>query len=436
MELTQGMELAQVLKLSPGLLQSMEMLQMNTLELGAYLKELALENPVLEEAEPGQGQDTWEAFASQVPWLGDTPWTGQTAQKGDWGRGESPTESLAFLLEEQLARRGLSPELLAVCRYLAGVLDDDGRLDPEDLAGLRTAGVPAELLERGVEVLQSLEPAGVGARSLEECLLLQLRRLPGEHTVAQAICQGHLEELSKEHYGALARRLGVTQRQVEAAAREIRALSPSPVGEGAEPSAVPFIRPEMDGELRVFVNQWDLPQYQVSQTYRQMLRGGVEAETADYLRQKLQQAQWVLTCVQRRRKTLEACVQALVQAQAAYFRGCQAAPGPLLRREVAAQLGVHPSTVTRALRHKYLQCRQGLFPMEYFFARPMGAEGASPQRVKVALARMIQGEDPGRPLSDQALGERLQAAGMPLARRTVAKSRREMGLPPAYRRRR
>lgn len=120
MELTQGMELAQVLKLSPGLLQSMEMLQMNTLELGAYLKELALENPVLEEAEPGQGQDTWEAFASQVPWLGDTPWTGQTAQEGDWGRGESPTESLAFLLEEQLARRGLSPELLAVCRYLAG----------------------------------------------------------------------------------------------------------------------------------------------------------------------------------------------------------------------------------------------------------------------------------------------------------------------------
>ncbi|MFQ9859221.1 MAG: hypothetical protein ACLRWL_04670 [Evtepia gabavorous] len=129
MELTQGMELAQVLKLSPGLLQSMEMLQMNTLELGAYLKELALENPVLEEAEPGQGQgqDTWEAFASQVPWLGDTPWTGQTAQEGDWGRGESPTESLAFLLEEQLARRGLSPELLAVCRYLAGLLDDDGR---------------------------------------------------------------------------------------------------------------------------------------------------------------------------------------------------------------------------------------------------------------------------------------------------------------------
>ena len=298
MELTQGMELAQVLKLSPGLLQSMEMLQMNTLELGAYLKELALENPVLEEAEPGQGQgqDTWEAFASQVPWLGDTPWTGQTAQEGDWGRGESPTESLAFLLEEQLARRGLSPELLAVCRYLAGLLDDDGRLDPEDLAGLRTAGVPAELLERGVEVLQSLEPAGVGARSLEECLLLQLRRLPGEHTVAQAICQGHLEELSKEHYGALARRLGVTQRQVEAAAREIRALSPSPVGEGVEPPAVPFIRPdvwvaEMDGELRVFVNQWDLPQYQVSQTYRQMLRGGVEAETADYLRQKLQQAE-------------------------------------------------------------------------------------------------------------------------------------------------
>lgn len=105
-------------------------------------------------------------------------------------------------------------------------------------------------------------------------------------------------------------------------------------------------------------------------------RGG--AETADYLRQKLQQAQWALTCVQRRQKTLEACVQALVQAQAAYFRGCQAAPGPLLRREVAEQLGVHPSTVTRALGHKYLQCRQGLFPMGYFLPGPWGRRGPPP----------------------------------------------------------
>ena len=252
---------------------------------------------------------------------------------------------------------------------------------------------------RGVEVLQSLEPAGVGARSLEECLLLQLRRLPGEHTVAQAICQGHLEELSKEHYGALARRLGGHPAAGGGGSPGDPRPLPSPVGEGVEPPAVPFIRPdvwvaEMDGELRVFVNQWDLPQYQVSQTYRQMLRGGVEAETADYLRQKLQQAQWVLTCVQRRRKTLEACVQALVQAQAAYFRGCQAAPGPLLRREVAVQLGgpsLHgdpgaeaqiPSVPSGTVSHGVL-----------FLPGPWGRRGL-PQRAKAALARMIQGEDP------------------------------------------
>ncbi|MFQ9859220.1 MAG: hypothetical protein ACLRWL_04665 [Evtepia gabavorous] len=163
----------------------------------------------------------------------------------------------------------------------------------------------------------------MGARSLEECLLLQLRRLPGSIYSGPSHLSGPFGGTEQGALWGVGPAAGGHPAAGGRRQPGRSAPSPSPVGEGVEPPAVPFIRPdvwvaEMDGELRVFVNQWDLPQYQVSQTYRQMLRGGVEAETADYLRQKLQQAQWVLTCVQRRRKTLEACVQA-GQAQAAYF---------------------------------------------------------------------------------------------------------------------
>lgn len=176
MDPTQTLELAQALKLSPTLLQSMNILQMTTLELSAYLKDLALENPVLEEQEGGT---SWEEFAHQVSWLADQPGPSGGETVGEPGRIDQETGSLSFLLEEQLERLKLDQKILAVCRYLVGLLDDRGWLDPADLEGLTAAGVPEALLEQAVKTLQSLDPAGIGARNLGECLTLQLDRLPG-----------------------------------------------------------------------------------------------------------------------------------------------------------------------------------------------------------------------------------------------------------------
>ena len=202
-----------------------------------------------------------------------------------------------------------------------------------------------------------------------------------------------------------------------------------------------YVRPDawvavIDGELRVFTNQWDLPQFHLSDQYLQLAKGKPGDEATEYLRQKMQQARWVLQCVQRRQGTLQRCLEAMVQAQADYFWERADAPRPLLRRDLADQLEVHPSTVTRALAHKYLQCRQGLFPTGYFFGRATGAGEISAQQAKAALLRQIRAEDPKKPLSDQALTEALAGEGMPLARRTVAKYRKALGLPPAYRRKR
>lgn len=434
MDLSQSAQLAQELKLSPMVLQSMEILQMNTLELADYLRRTALENPVLEEAEPWQARQTWRDMAARAPWVGDLP-EGDSAP----GQTDSAADSLELHLAEQLERRGLAAPLLALCRYLIGLLDDRGRLDQEDLDDLAAKGVPAGLLEEGVAVLQSLDPAGVGARTTEECLLLQLRRLPGDHTLAEALCRDHLALLAKGEEGAVAQALGVSPKAAAQAIRQVRALSPDPLAEFAPAAPTVYLRPdawviEEEGELVVYLNQWDLPQFHLSDQYRRLAQAQGDQETADYLRQKLRQAKWILHYVQRRQETLAGCLTALVQAQREYFLGRQEAPGPLLRRELADRLDLHPSTVTRALAHKCLQCRQGLFPVSFFFSSGRGEVSA--RQVQAKLARLIREEDPRHPLSDQALAQRLAAEGVSAARRTVAKYRQALGLPPAHGRRR
>ncbi len=441
MALDQLLRLAQTLNLSPSLLQSMHILQMNTQELSDYLNNMALENPAMEYDE-GQGDGpSWEEFSSRIPWLADTPaptYGGEAPAEA--GSVPDQTDSLDLLLRDQLARLSLDPPLLALCQYLADNLDPKGRLDQSDLDGLARAGVPEALLTQAVETLQTLDPPGIAARSARECLALQLKRLPGDQRLAIRLCD-HLEELAQGtlKLKALADRLGADQEELRQAVDVIRSLDPDPVGDLTPAEPVQYIRPdawvaEVDGQLQVFVNQWDLPRFSLSQDYLQMVKTGQEDEAADYLRQKIHQAQWILQCVRRRQSTLEACLSALVKAQENFFRGRWEAPGPLLRRELAEQLEVHPSTVTRTLGHKYIQCRQGLFPTAYFFSRKTGGE-QSDKALKARIARMIRDEDPTRPLSDQAIGDRLAADGIPLSRRTVAKYRQALGLPSSQRRR-
>lgn len=438
MSLDQLLSLAQTLKLSPTLLQSMHILQMNTQALSDYLKDLALENPAMEYDEsPGP---SWEEFSSRVPWLADTPsaaWSGELP--ADAGRAADTSDSLEVLLRDQLDRLSLAPPLLALCRYLANSLGPKGRLEQEDLDGLARAGVPTGLIDQALVTLQALDPPGIAARSLAECLVLQLRRLPGEHSLAIRLCD-HLEALAHGAIRSLAQQLQVSEEAVEAAAETIRSLDPDPVGDLALDEPAQYIRPdawvaEVDGVLQVFVNQWDLPRFSLSRDCQRLVRTEAEADTAAYLRQKIQQAQWVLQCVRRRQSTLESCLTALVTAQEDFFLGRQATPGPLLRRDLAARLEVHPSTVTRTLQHKYIQCRQGLFPTAYFFSRKTGGDW-SEQAIKARIAQLIWEEDPAHPRSDQSLTDQLQAEGIALARRTTAKYRQALGLPSSSRRRR
>lgn len=438
-------ELRQQLKLSPQLLQSMEILQMNSQELLEYLGRLTEENPLLEQEDAPSLRSAYEELRQKASWI-DGGVYGATFAHGEGGlpeRGAADRnlESLTAFLLDQLERRRLPKPLLALAKYIAELVDEDGYLDAGDLDGLRELRLPEPLIGQALETVQSLDPAGVGARNLSECLLLQLARLEHVPPAAMDIAARFLPELGRKHYGPIARGLGLSIAEIREAERVIAALEPHP-GRAFQPAeAAVYVRPdvfivELDGVLTAVLNEYYLPRVSISSYYTRLLKDSDEKETRDYLRQKMQQAKWLLTSLERRGSTLRRCAAAILEAQRPFFAGETAELAPMSLLSLSESLGLHPSTISRAVRDKYLQCRQGTYPLRYFFNRRLGEQGPSRQAVKQRLLALVRGEDPRRPLSDQRLCELLAEEDIHVARRTVTKYRMELRLPASSARRR
>ena len=434
-------ELRQELKLTPQLLQSMELLQMNSQELLDYLNQVSEENPLVEQSDLSELHRAYDALRQKVHWInGGLPEDGRGAMP-ERGAADRETESLAAFLRDQLERRRLSKPLLALTVYLAELLDDDGRLNQEDLDGVAALKIPQPLLRQALETLQSLEPAGVGARSLSECLLLQLARKRDVSPLDMEIVRRFLPDLGKKHYGLIARELSVSADEVRAAEKRISALDPCPGRSFQAPEPTLYIRPdvfiaELDGKLQVILNDFYLPRVSISTYYARLLKESDEPETRAYLREKMQQARWLLNSLERRGNTLRQCAEAILEAQYPFFTGQSTELSPMTMAALAERLGLHPSTISRATREKYLQCRQGTYPLRYFFSRALGEQGPSQQTVKLRLLELIRQEDRAHPYSDQRLAELLEQQGIAIARRTVAKYRTELRLGSAAARRR
>lgn len=348
------------------------------------------------------------------------------------GREDSRLESLSAFLRDQIHRLRLPKPLAALCEYLAELVDEDGYLAQEDLDGLASMKIPQALTDQALDTLQGLDPPGVGARSLSECLLLQLSRRGGVDPVAMDVAARFLPELGRKHYAAIAQRLGTTTEAVRAAEAVIASLEPHPgrAFQPAEPTV--YVRPDvfvaqLEGEWKVILNEYYLPRISVNDYYLRLLKSSDEKETKDYLRRKLQQAKWLLESLERRGSTLRRCAEAVLEAQRPFFTGETQALAPMTLSALAERLGLHPSTVSRAVRGKYLQCRQGTYPLRYFFSLPVSG-GVSRQAAKQALLSLIREEDRRRPYSDQDLCRLLADRGVQVARRTVTKYRLELGL--------
>ena len=434
-------ELRQELKLTPQLLQSMELLQMNSQELLEYLNQVSEENPLVEQTDLSELHKAYEALRQKVHWInGGLPEDGPGAMP-ERGVTDRATESLSAFLCDQLERRRMPKPLLALCRYLAELVDEEGRLSQEDLDGVADLKISQPLIQQALETLQSLDPAGVGARSLSECLLLQLARQENASPLDMEIVRRFLPDLGKKHYGLIARELHTTVEEVRAAEKRIAALDPCP-GRSFQPAEpTQYVRPdlfiaELDGKLQVILNDYYLPRVSISQYYVRLLKESDEPETRAYLQQKMQQAKWLLNSLERRGSTLRQCAESILEAQYAFFSGQSTELAPMTMVTLAERLGLHPSTISQATREKYLQCRQGTYPLRYFFSRALGERGPSQQTVKLRLLELIRQEDPRHPLSDQKLAELLGQQGIQIARRTVAKYRTELRLGSAVARRR
>ena len=408
--------------------QSLSFLQMSTEEMTDYLQELSMENPLLEPLPPKRPIEsrTISMRAGTV-----RRHNGEALELPIPDRCE---RSLPDALLDQLLTMGLSPELEAALRHLIVNLDARGWLPPEIRGSKAWENAPA-LFEEALAVLRSLDPPGVGAADLSDCLCLQLERRGLENSTAFRICRDCLEHLARNHIHHIARSLGVSEQEVVEAQALIRSLDPIPSNgfdDGRQSAVIiPDILLEFEqGEPVFYTGEECLPRFQLSPVYAQMAqREDLSEEERSYFREKMDQAKWAVSCVNRRRETLLRCAEEIVNEQWDFFTSEHGSLRPLSMGETASHLGVHLSTVSRTVRNKYLSCRRGTFPLSYFFAAEVSGDTA--EEICRILKRIIAQEDPLHPLSDSKLCEALRSRGYDIARRTVAKYREKENIPPA-----
>lgn len=422
-------------KISPRQLQAITVLQMPVTDLADYIQQAILENPLLE-YEPAENCHLDGFTQDRSFYAANT----SVSPSELAGRIDPAINGLPLFLSEQLARKKLPAPLLRCCVYLITLLDDRGYLQAEDIDGA------AELFDRqmltdAIAELQSLEPAGIAAKDLSECLCLQLKRRYPHEPLAMAVAAQYVSQLGQRRYREIAHALQATERMVIHAAQLIATLEPNPCVDFTPEMDTPYIQPdvailEANGKLTAVLADWFLPRLSICGNYSSLLQQADNPEVVTYLRQREQQAKWLLDNIQRRGKTLQRCADMILQKHIAFFSGQTKELQPLTAAQLADELGVHPSTVSRALRGKHLQCRFGMFPLQYFCTGSVADNALSRQAIESRIALFIQNEDPNHPRSDADIQKELARAGVVISRRAITKYRNHLHIPSASLRRR
>ena len=447
MELSVQLQQKQVLSLKQR--QSVEILQMNALALSEYARELAEENPLVEWSEENERTEPQaELLRQKMEWLEENDEQNRGLYRVEQETDERETErfgkkegqSLREQLLFQINIRKIPEGNKKVLRFLAESTAESGYLEADAIEMMiETYPMKRETAARILREFQSLDPAGVGARNLRECLLIQLERMEAS-PLAKLLAAEHLDDLAKNRLSQIAKQRKISMEELLCALQEIRSCQPKPGSGFGEDSRVEYIVPDVfveqrNGELLVTVNGGAVPRLQISPAYLKLLRQGADGETTAYLSEKWKQAEWALQCIARRESTLQQVAECIVRRQQGFFLQPGGRLLPLRMADVAEELEIHPSTVSRTVKEKYLQCARGVFSLQSFFSTALtGAEegnAVSADSIRERLKALIDGEDRRKPLSDRALTEMLEAEGVQISRRTVAKYREAMGIPGA-----
>lgn len=442
-DLKQEVRLSQQLILTPQLQQAIKLLQLNRMELEEAIQEELASNPFLEEAEtPAEEEPTWEGSAYS---------RGPRASRRKDPYEELPaleeTIGVEMTLQEyllwQLRMADLGPEEMRIGSYIIGNIDEDGylRASIEEIA--KDLGVGVEEVEKVLNVVQDFDPPGVGARDLRECLLIQVKQREDSPELLERLLLEGFEDLMRRDLKKLSERLEVSVEELEKALGFLKLLETKP-GRAFSSKVSEYVVPDVfvykKGEdYEVALNEEGLPKLKISAYYRELLKEKKEGMPQSYLRQKFREAQWFLKGLEQRQKTLERITRSIFKFQKEFLDKGVEALKPLVLKDVAEDTGLHESTVSRAIAGKYVWTPQGIFPLKFFFSSKVG-EGLvemSSKKVKKLIEDLIAQEDPKAPLSDQEIAKILRERyGLEIARRTVAKYRESLGIPPSKDRKR
>jgi len=460
--LRQSMQMRQQLVMTQRLQQALKLLQVPTLELEQILRSELQGNPLLEEVEPEDELEAEDRLDREVSKLEDKAREKQPEaqdENRDWGdsweegfRGLTNTQG--YEEEDELERplkyvpsgqETLSQQLQlavpegverSIGEYIIGCLNEDGLLGcpVEEIAAYFEVDETA--VEAVLRVVQGFDPPGVAARDIRECLLLQLEARGQSETQEALVIRNHFDDLINRRFAEIARALKITPREVQEIAQRIGELDPRPGlatgGEGAR-SVVPDLEVvkvnEDPEEYAVYLNDANLPRLRVSTAYENT--DSRNEDTVKFIDEKKRHAEWVIKTIEQRRRTMIKVMEAIVDKQKDFFTKGAIAMRPLTLQQIASEIGMHESTVSRVTRQKYVQTPRGVFPLKFFFSAGLDSRGGdevAAKAVKIMIQDIVAQENPTKPLSDKKIVDILQERGLKIARRTVAKYREQLGI--------
>ncbi len=464
--LKQGLELKQTQKLSPLQIQTIKLIELPTQELEQRIRKELEENPVLDEDaanEREDGDDNAPREVSLSEYKEDDSIPSYKLRVNNYGKDERPQyntfsvkESFTQSLMDQLGFRSLTEHQYQVASFIIGSLDDDGylRRDIESLvddlafrAGIETDEAEVEQM---LKIIQDFEPAGVGARDLRECLLLQichLRQTPDVLNAAR-ILKDHFTEFTNKHFQKIMSRMGLSEQELKAAILKIVKLNPAPGGQiddtyndQAQQIVPDFVLNLENGELKLTMPRFSIPELRVNRKYADILLEAANSserekkEAATFVKKKLDSAKWFVEAIKQRHNTLESTMRAIVDYQHDYFMdGDESHLKPMVLKDIAEKTGFDISTISRVVNSKYIETHFGIYSLKYFFSEGLenqDGEEVSTRELKKTLQELVDGENKRKPFTDDQLVAEMTSRGYKVARRTIAKYRDQLNIPKA-----
>lgn len=436
-------EQSQKLIMTPELRQAIELLQFNTIELNEYINNELVENPMLESVKTeGKEESLEEHVETDVDWAEYFEKNDNSSYRVESDKNIRQQNFEAFTREKQtlddfllrqLSLSQVNDEEREIGRILIQSLDEDGYLNLEVERISEHINVSETKIEQVLSKIQKFDPPGIAARSLEECLLIQIEELECDKPYIRTIIKEHLEDLAYNRIDKISKSVKIDSKEVEEALDYIKKLEPKPgrylsnKGDDAR-----IITPDaeiklVEGRYKVILNDVTAPRLNINNFYRSMMKNNSDDKTVEYLSERFNRAMWVIRSIEQRRDTIKKLLESILKFQKEFFIEGERHLKPLTMKEVADDIEMHESTVSRASNDKYVQTPRGLFEIKYFFTS--GVDGdVSSTSIKVIMKDIIESEESSKPYSDQKISDLLKEKGIKISRRTVAKYRDEMNI--------